>query len=458
MLFSIRFGKRLTVWRKYKMPNYETSYYIDRLRKMLACETVSVRGSFAPEEFMKLREVMRELFPEIHKQAEIRIFSDDCWIYKISGKDTSRNIMVMSHHDVVKAEGDWKYPPFAGEIHDGKIWGRGTVDTKTPLFAEFTALEELLESGFKPECNVYIGSSHNEELFGDGMPTAAKALKEEGVRFELILDEGGAITEPPVDGIEASKCAMVAVHEKGRYRLTCTASSESVYQDITKKRKKNPVERMTEFIEEVNNSEIFIVRLNKQVTDMFEFIAPHLGFPLNAFFSHLKVTGPLIKKVMPSLNPQARSLIGTTCNFTKIEGSSAEKKCTATAFMQPVSSEDFKKDVETFKALAAKYGITVEFDGEGEFFEPADISLSGFKYTQKCINEVFPEHPVVPFILPAGTDARVFREICPCNLRFAPIRLSNKQLGLVHCTDENIDVPNILCAIKFYKHFIKNYK
>lgn len=440
------------------MPDYETSYYVERLRKMLACETVSVRGSFEPEEFMKLRNVMRELFPEIHKRAEIQIFSDDCWIYKIEGSDTSRNIMMMSHHDVVKADGEWRYPPFAGEVHDGKIWGRGTIDTKTPLFAEFTALEELLKSGFTPACNVYIGSSHNEELFGDGMPTAKDELKKQGVKFELILDEGGAITSAPVDGIKTKQCAMVAVHEKGRYRLTCTASSESIYQDITKKRKKNPVERMTAFIEEVNNSEIFIVRLNKQVRDMFEYIAPHLDFPLGTVLSHLNITAPLIKKIMPSLNPQARSLIGTTCNFTKIEGSSAEKKCTATAFMQPVSSEDFQKDVENFKKTAAKYGIEVEFDGEGEFFEPADISSKGFLYTKKCIEEVFPDAPVVPFILPAGTDARVFREICPCNLRFAPMRLSNKQLGLVHCTDENLDLPNILCAIRFYKHFIKNYK
>lgn len=52
--------------------------------------------------------------------------------------------MVMSHHDVVEATGDWQEEPFGGIIKDGKLWGRGTVDTKTPLFAEFSAIEELL--------------------------------------------------------------------------------------------------------------------------------------------------------------------------------------------------------------------------------------------------------------------------------------------------------------------------
>lgn len=37
----------------------------------------------------------------------------------------------------VDVEGEWKYDGFSGQIAEGKIWGRGTVDTKTPLFAEF---------------------------------------------------------------------------------------------------------------------------------------------------------------------------------------------------------------------------------------------------------------------------------------------------------------------------------
>lgn len=117
---------------------------------MIQCRTVSVKDSYDDTEFQKLRHVMAELFPTVHKTAEKMTFSDDCWIYKIKGKDESRNIMLMSHHDVVDATGEWQYDGFSGEIADGKIWGRGTVDTKTPLFAEFSALEELLNEGFEP--------------------------------------------------------------------------------------------------------------------------------------------------------------------------------------------------------------------------------------------------------------------------------------------------------------------
>ncbi|MBR3767404.1 MAG: M20/M25/M40 family metallo-hydrolase [Clostridia bacterium] len=441
------------------MPKFTTEYYIDRLRKMIQCKTVSVRGSFTPDEFTKLREVMKELFPEIHKRAEIKIFSDDCWIYKIEGKDKTRNIMLMSHHDVVEATGEWKYPPFECEEHEGKIWGRGVFDTKTSLFSEFQALEELLSEGFSPACNLYIGSSHNEEHSGDGIPSATEFFKEQGIGFEIVLDEGGAITEPPVDGVKSGKCAMVGIHEKGRYTLYCTATTDSIYQDITKAKKKNPVEQMTDFIAAVQSSDIFIRRLNKQVKDMFTFIAPHLGFPLGFVFSHLGVFGPVVKKVMPKLNPQAKGLIGTTCSFTKIEGSSLSKKCTATAYLQPVSSEDFKKDLDSFISLAKEYGVTVEEGQNNEYHEPADISTPGFTYTKKCIEEIFPDCPVVPFILPTGgTDVRHMTAVSPCTLRFTPLKVSNKQLGLVHCPNENLDIPCIKDAIKFYKHFVRNYK
>lgn len=440
------------------MSEFNTDYYVTRLRKMIECETVSKKDSFTPDEFMKLREVMKELFPKIHKKAELKIFSDDCWVYKIEGKDTSRNIMLMSHHDVVEAGDGWSYPPFALEEHDEKLWGRGVFDTKASLFAEFSAAEELLSEGFIPQCNLYIASSHNEERFGDGIPKATEYFKENGIFFELIVDEGGAITEPPVDGVKAGKCAMVGVHEKGRFTFICTASTDSIYQDITKAKRKNPVEQMTDFINAVQKSDIFIRRLNKQVKDMFTFIAPHLGFPLSFVFSNLRVFGPLVKKIMPKLNPQAEGLLGTTCSFTKIEGSSAQKKCTATAYLQTVSDEDFKKDIEAFKSLAKEYGISISEGETNEYHEPADINTDGFRYTKKCIEEVFPDCPVVPFILPSGgTDIRHLRAVSPCTLRFTPLKVSNKQLGLVHMPNENLDKACIKEAVDFYKHFIKNY-
>ena len=435
-----------------------TSNYAKRLQKMIQCKTVSIKDSYDDTEFAKLRDVMKELFPLVHKQAKKMTFSDDCWIYCLEGKDKTRNIMLMSHHDVVAVEGEWKYDGFSGEIAEGKIWGRGTVDTKTPLFAEFMALEELLAEGYQPPCNVYIGSSHNEEIAGDGIPKALEYFKEQGITFEVILDEGGAVIDPPVGGMNVEKCAMVAVHEKGFYHLNCKATTGTGHVGLTSGKKATPVERMSAFIHEINSKNIFIRRLNPQVTAMFTCMAPHCNFPMNLVFGNLNIFGGILKKVIPSLSPVAGGLLGTTCAFHEIKGSNEEKSCTAKATLRPVDSPDWQKDLQSFIEVAKKYDITVEVDEKSEYHEPADMTKPQLAYTFECIKKVFPQYPPIPMILPAGTDARHFTEICPCILRFAPIRLSAQQLASVHSENENIDLDAIADAVAFYREFLKNYR
>lgn len=454
---SVKKARKLSEFKPF-YNDEEIEYYVTRLQKMIQCKTVSVKDSYVDTEFAKLRDVMAELFPTIHKTAEKMTFSNDCWIYKIKGADENRNIMLMSHHDVVEASGEWQYDGFSGTVADGKIWGRGTVDTKTPLFAEFSAIEELLNEGYNPPCNIWIGSSHNEELGGDGIPTALKYFVENNITFEVILDEGGALIEPPLAGMCADKCGMVAVHEKGRIYLNCTATAENGHASLTAGAKATPVERMSSFINEVMSNDIFIRRINPQVEAMFTYMAPYLKFPMNMLLSNLWLFGGIIKKVMPKINAQAGGLIGTTCTFNNIEGSTATKKCTAKAFLRPVDEKDFELDLNKFKEIAKKYEIEVEMTEDSEYHAPADMSKPQFAYTMNCIGEVFPQYPASPFILPAGTDARTLTDVCECVLRFAPIKLSAQQLASVHAENENIDVDSVANCVAFYKYFVKNYK
>ncbi|MGN0468406.1 MAG: M20/M25/M40 family metallo-hydrolase [Acutalibacteraceae bacterium] len=436
----------------------EINRYADRLSEMIKCKTVSVKDQYDDTEFKKLRDTMEKLFPLVHERAEKMTFSDDCWVYKIPGKDTSHNIMLMSHHDVVAVSGDWIFDGFSAQIDNGKMYGRGTVDTKTPLFAEFSAVEELLSEGFVPECNLYIASSHNEELGGDGIPKANEYFKKNNITFDVILDEGGAVIEPPLGGMKCDKCAMIAVHEKGRYYLNLKATAANAHASLTSAASNTPVERMSMFINEVTTKDIFIRRLNPQVVAMFEHLAPYCGFMMKLLFCNLWLFGSLLKKVMPSLNAQAGGLIGTTCTFNEIKGSTTDKLCTAKAFLRPVDEDDFKLDLEKFKEIAAKYDITVEEADGNEYHAPADMKKPQFEYTKQCIAKVFPQYPASPFILPAGTDARTLTDVCPCVLRFAPIRLSKEQLASVHAENENIDLDAVAAAVAFYKEFVKGYK
>lgn len=430
--------------------------YGETFSRMLQCATVSVKGSYDDTEFAKLRSTVEKDFPLLHEKAERKIFSDDCWMYKIQGRDPSRNILLMSHHDVVPADTDWTMPAFDGIIKDGKVYGRGAADTKGSLCAILFAAEEMLRDGIIPPVNLYIVSSHNEELGGDGMAATLAYYQENGITFDVILDEGGAIVEPPLAGMNCEMCAMVAVHEKGRLKLKCTARNESSHVSLTAF-KGNPVERMSQFIQQITAKNIFIRKLHPQTRSMFASLAPYCNLPMKVLLSNLWLFGGLLTTVLPKLNATAGGMVGTTCNFQEIQGSVTGKVCTASVMLRNINEEDLNTDYAAFKAVADKYGITLETERD-EYYAPADMTSDAYTYTLDCLAKVFPRYPAAPYILPAGTDAWRLTPVCNCVLRFAPTRMSKQQLGSIHAANENLDISAIAEAATFYKYFVENFR
>ena len=434
----------------------ELEVYGSTLARMLRCATVSVKDSYDDTEFAKLRSVVEADFPLLHEKAERRILADDCWMYKIPGKDPTRNILLMSHHDVVPVGDDWTMPAFDGIIRDGKVYGRGAADTKGSLCAILFAAEELLRAGVTPPVNVYILSSHNEELHGDGMVATLAYCQKNGITFEVILDEGGAIVDPPLPGMDCEMCSMVAVHEKGRLRLKCTAENKSSHVSLTAF-KGNPVERMSQFIHEITTKNIFIRRFNPETRAMFTDLAPYCKLPMKLLLSNLWLFGGLLTKLLPKLNATGGGMLGTTCNFWEIHGSVTSKVCTATVLLRNINEEDLKADYAAFKTVADKYGITLDTEFK-EYYAPADMASPAYRYTMDCLAKLFPRFPAAPYILPAGTDARRLTPVCSCVLRFTPTRMSKQQLSSIHSADENIDISAIAEAAAFYKYFVENYR
>ena len=288
------------------------------------------------------------------------------------------------------------------------------------------------------------------------MAATLEYCQKNGITFEVILDEGGAIVEPPLPGMKCEMCAMVAVHEKGRLKLNCTARNESSHVSLTAF-KGNPVERMAQFIQEITKGDVFLRRLNPQTRAMFTGLAPYCKFPMNLLFSNLWLFGGILLKVLPKMNATAGGMVGTTCNFQKIEGSTNDKVCTASVMLRNINEEDLKTDYAAFKAIADKYGITLETERD-EYYAPADMASPAYAYTMDCLIKVFPRYPAAPYILPAGTDAWRLTPVCNCVLRFAPTRMSKQQLGSIHSADENLDISAIGEAAAFYKYFAVNYQ
>jgi len=73
-----------------------------------------------------------------------------------------------SHIDVVQAGGGWSVDPFAGEVRDGKVFGRGACDMKGGLAASIIAVETLLDSVGDWPGAIEISGTVDEESGGFG--------------------------------------------------------------------------------------------------------------------------------------------------------------------------------------------------------------------------------------------------------------------------------------------------
>jgi succinyl-diaminopimelate desuccinylase len=111
-------------------------------------------------------------------QAEMeRLGYDEVWIDDwgnvvglLCGRGAGRSVMFNGHMDHVDPGDlkDWPYPPYGGEIHDGRLWGRGAADMKGPLAAMIHAGGVLAREGIRPPGDLYVTAVVQEEVGGLG--------------------------------------------------------------------------------------------------------------------------------------------------------------------------------------------------------------------------------------------------------------------------------------------------
>lgn len=135
------------------------------------------------------------------------------------------------------------------------------------------------------------------------------------------------------------------------------------------------------------------------------------------------------------------------------------KRLKGDAFLRCINDEDLAKDLDALKEIAAKYDVEIVVrDSDNEYYKPTSLESDGYKYVRKIVQSVFDYAVAVPFILPAGTDARRFTGLSDSVIRFAPIDIDGQQYASVHSENENINVDKIPLAVKFYKELLRNYK
>lgn len=156
---------------------------------------------------------------------------------RIEGSDRSRpGLAVHGHLDVVPASSaDWQVDPFAAEVRDGCIWGRGAVDMKDMDAMMLANIGHLARSGVEPPRDLVFGFFADEEsggLFGSHWVVDHHPEVFEGVS-EAISEVGGFSVTVPAKGTGApTRAYLLQVAEKGMAWLRLTAHGRAGHGSV----------------------------------------------------------------------------------------------------------------------------------------------------------------------------------------------------------------------------------
>jgi succinyl-diaminopimelate desuccinylase len=70
------------------------------------------------------------------------------------------------HYDVVPAGEGWSVDPYAAELREGRVYGRGAADQKSGIAAQLFALKALQRCGYRPSGSLVLSATPDEETGG----------------------------------------------------------------------------------------------------------------------------------------------------------------------------------------------------------------------------------------------------------------------------------------------------
>lgn len=429
--------------------------YIGSLSRLIDVPTVS--DAAAPNEaaFAAFRRLLCEQFPRVFDAFRYEEFHGSILLSHIVASDADP-ILLMSHHDVVSENGEWVHRPFRAVVEDGKLYGRGTLDTKGNLWAILTALEELLADGYGFSRSIYIESACNEETTGAGAEEIAGALKKRGVRFSFTLDEGGMIVYDPIGGADGY-FAMVAIGEKDCVDLKFIARSDGGHSSTPDET--NPLSRLARFIVDVEKRDLFPPKLEDVTAETFRRLSQKMHGILGFVFRHAGFFRPLLTRMMPRVSPTANSLVRTTICFTKAKGSDAFNVVPTEAYVTGnvrLAHRDTVEDLlRKLGKIARKYDVEIVVTDPGYRSGIGDFTTEEFRFLERAITDIFPDVIPAPYLSTGASDSKYFTALSDNVFRFAPFTVTDEQIDSMHAKDENIDVSALIPAVEFYQNLIR---
>ena len=366
-------------------------------------------------------------------------------VARLKGDGRAAPLMLMFHLDVVPAEADkWEHPPFSGDIADGFLWGRGTLDTKG-LGASELMIMLLLKREGKPLARDIIFMANADEEAGGHMGAGWMVKNHPDlIRAEYAINEGGGFALEAF-GKRFFTCQTAM---KGTARFTMRARGRPGH--ASQSHPNNAVLKLADAIKKIGEAE-FPLHATDTMKLFVEQIAEYTGKSRNgellglldakkyrSTIQHLGMDDGLAVMFNAMLRNTVTPTILSAGSKVNVIPSVAEAQCDA-RILPGQTQESFHRE------LRAVIGNDIEVEFANGATQPveADYRSPLFDTISRVMAQHEPNAPVIPYLSTGATDARHVSKLGTQVLGFCPIRSSMSELDRVHAHNERVAVEEI---------------
>lgn len=412
------------------------------------------RSNFDGKVFLEFHQYLENSFSLVSQKMQKEVINEYSIVLKLEGSNSDlMPVLFMGHMDVVPIDeltkDEWLHPPFSGALVDGQVWGRGTLDDKVSVLSLLEAMESFLAAGKQPERSIYFSFGHDEEVGGvDGALKVAEYFQEKGIKFEFVVDEGGAVTNGMLPGFK-QPVAIIGIAEKGYVNLKITANSEGGHSS-------QPPEQTAVGIlsQAIVTLEANQFPANLKFTELtFDQVGYYAPFGTKLAMSNLWLLSPIVEASLLS-SPKTAASLRTTIAATMLSGSPKSNILP----IQASAIVNFRvfpgETVEFVKSHAINIinddRVNVEVTQGIEPSSVSSIDAMGYQLLAQTIRDQDSNVLVAPYMVQGGTDARYFKSVSDNVYRFIMINITPESLIQIHGINERISAKDYIQAVKFY--------
>ncbi len=428
------------------LPATNDSLLAEHLAGAVRIPTISFQDSAPPHVALQnLHAYLARTFPLTHTRLTLEEVGGDNLLFEWKGSDTTLGaIVIMGHMDVVPmepgTEGAWTHPAFSGDIADGFVWGRGTLDDKVGVLSALEAVEALLANGVQPRRTVYLAFGADEEVVGRGARDIIGVLKARGVRPDVAIDEGSAIVRGVIAGL-SRPAALIGVSEKGYASVELTVTGTGGHSSMPPAQ--TAVGILADAIVELEEHQM-PARLNDATAGMFDQLGRGMVLTSRMAMANLWLTKPLVLRMLAG-SPTTNAAIRTTTAATVFQGSPKDNvlpvRARAIVNFRIIPGETPDDVLEHVRTVVDDARVTVAFSGTPNPPSPVSSTTSAsYAVLANAIRLLEPDAIVAPSLVVGATDSRNYAGFARDVYRFLPGTLESADLARIHGINERIGV------------------